>query len=90
MAPFQLVLEGVRARQLQDALLMDNRRMEKEIQRANSSLNFFNIKVTRIEDQVYLKFLVRHRDTFTVLVLSCEYFPAVEILLRPGPETCRR
>ncbi|KDO85591.1 hypothetical protein CISIN_1g0028162mg, partial [Citrus sinensis] len=49
-----LVLEGVRARQLQDALLMDKHMMESEIQQANASLNFFDMKAARIENQVCL------------------------------------
>ncbi|KAI9182601.1 hypothetical protein LWI28_027086 [Acer negundo] len=48
----KLVLEGVRARQLRDALLMDKRRMEREIHRANTSFNFFDMKSARIEDQL--------------------------------------
>ncbi|KDO85586.1 hypothetical protein CISIN_1g0028162mg, partial [Citrus sinensis] len=47
-----LVLEGVRARQLQDALLMDKHMMESEIQQANASLNFFDMKAARIENQL--------------------------------------
>ncbi|KAL5798900.1 hypothetical protein ACOSQ2_003720 [Xanthoceras sorbifolium] len=48
----KLVLEGVRTRQLQGALRMDKRRMEREIQRANASFNFFDMKCARIEDQL--------------------------------------
>ncbi|KAL5794940.1 hypothetical protein ACOSP7_003534 [Xanthoceras sorbifolium] len=48
----KLVLEGVRTRQLQGALSMDKRRMEREIQRANASFNFFDMKCARIEDQL--------------------------------------
>ncbi|KAH9733326.1 E3 ubiquitin-protein ligase BRE1-like 1 [Citrus sinensis] len=48
----KLVLEGVRARQLQDALLMDKHMMESEIQQANASLNFFDMKAARIENQL--------------------------------------
>ncbi|KAB5569032.1 hypothetical protein DKX38_002825 [Salix brachista] len=47
----KLVLEGVRARQMQGSLLMDKQMMEKEIQQANVSLNFFYVKAARIEDQ---------------------------------------
>ena len=50
----QLVLEGVRARQQQNAVLMDNRKMEREIQQGHHSLNFYNMKAARIEDQVLL------------------------------------
>ncbi|KAJ0112961.1 hypothetical protein Patl1_00150 [Pistacia atlantica] len=48
----KLVLEGVRARQMQDALLMEKRTMEREIQRANASFNFYDMKAARIEDQI--------------------------------------
>ncbi|GAV90855.1 zf-C3HC4_3 domain-containing protein [Cephalotus follicularis] len=48
----KLVLEGVRARQLKDALLMDKHTLEMEIQQANTSLNFYDIKAARIEDQL--------------------------------------
>ncbi|XP_062100542.1 E3 ubiquitin-protein ligase BRE1-like 1 isoform X1 [Humulus lupulus] len=47
----KLVLEGLRARQLQDKLLMGKRTLEREIQQANSSLNFYDMKAARIEDQ---------------------------------------
>ncbi|KAG5088186.1 hypothetical protein JHK86_000798 [Glycine max] len=47
-----LVLEGVRARQKQDSLLMEKRVIEQEIQQANISLNLYDVKATRIEDQV--------------------------------------
>ena len=33
---------------------MDKQSMEKEIQQANISLDFFDVKAARIEDQVYL------------------------------------
>ncbi|KAM1140318.1 hypothetical protein ACFX19_041100 [Malus domestica] len=48
----KLVLEGVRARQQQNAVLMDNRKMEREIQQGHHSLNFYNMKAARIEDQL--------------------------------------
>ncbi|KAI9381959.1 hypothetical protein POPTR_014G055800v4 [Populus trichocarpa] len=48
----KLVLEGVRARQLRDSLLMDKQTMEKEIQQANISVDFFDVKAARIEDQL--------------------------------------
>ncbi|KAL9385692.1 hypothetical protein Peur_022702 [Populus x canadensis] len=48
----KLVLEGVRARQMRDSLLMDKQTMEKEIQQANISLDFFDVKAARIEDQL--------------------------------------
>ncbi|KAK6920354.1 hypothetical protein RJ641_016258 [Dillenia turbinata] len=48
----KLVLEGLRTRQLQDALLMDKETMEKDIQQANTSLDLCEMKATRIEDQL--------------------------------------
>ncbi|PQP97498.1 E3 ubiquitin-protein ligase BRE1-like 1 isoform X2 [Prunus yedoensis var. nudiflora] len=48
----KLVLEGVRAKQLQKAVLMDKRKMEREIQQGNASLHFYNMKAARIEDQL--------------------------------------
>ncbi|WCJ22965.1 E3 ubiquitin-protein ligase BRE1-like 1 [Euphorbia peplus] len=48
----KLVLEGVKARQLKDSLLMDKQTMEMKIQQANISLDFFNVKAAGIEDQV--------------------------------------
>lgn len=50
---FQLVLEGIRARQLQDTLLMNKRTMERELQQASNSLSFYDMKSARIEDQVH-------------------------------------
>lgn len=50
----QLVLEGVRARQLQDSLIMEKRSLEREIKQAKLSLNFYDVKAARIEDQVLL------------------------------------
>lgn len=48
----KLVLEGVRARQTQNALLMEKRKMEREIQQGNASVNFYEMKAARIEDQL--------------------------------------
>ncbi|XP_059633890.1 E3 ubiquitin-protein ligase BRE1-like 1 [Cornus florida] len=48
----KLVLEGVRARQLRDALLMDKQTLEKAIQQTNTSLVFYDMKAARIEDQL--------------------------------------
>uniref|UniRef100_A0A5B7BUQ2 E3 ubiquitin protein ligase n=1 Tax=Davidia involucrata TaxID=16924 RepID=A0A5B7BUQ2_DAVIN len=48
----KLVLEGVRARQLRDALLMDKQTMERAIQQANTSVDFYDMKAARIEDQL--------------------------------------
>jgi hypothetical protein len=54
---FQLVLEAVRARQLQDTLLMDKRTMEREVQQANASLCFYDMRAARVEDQVFLSLI---------------------------------
>ena len=54
----QLVLEGVRAKQLQDALLLEKHTMEEEIQQASVSLNFYEMKSARIEDQVCITYFV--------------------------------
>ncbi|XWS35628.1 hypothetical protein CRYUN_Cryun20dG0013300 [Craigia yunnanensis] len=48
----KLVLEGVRAKQLQDALLLEKHTMEKEIQQASASFEFYYMKAARIEDQL--------------------------------------
>lgn len=56
MVLFQLVLEGVRAKQLRDALLSDKHSMEKEIMQAGASLDFFDMKAARIEDQVCMAY----------------------------------
>ncbi|EOX96385.1 Histone ubiquitination proteins group [Theobroma cacao] len=48
----KLVLEGVKAKQLQDALLLEKHTMEKEIQQASASLDFYEMKAARIEDQL--------------------------------------
>lgn len=53
--PVQLVSEGVRARQLLDSLLMDKQTIDKEIQQANISFDFFDVKASRVEDQVFLR-----------------------------------
>lgn len=50
---FQLVLESVKARQQQDSLLMEKRILEREILQANISLDLYNVKAARIEDQVF-------------------------------------
>lgn len=48
----KLVLEGLRARQIHDALLMDRRTMEREVEQANASLDFYDMKAAKIEDQL--------------------------------------
>ncbi|GMI80790.1 hypothetical protein HRI_001748300 [Hibiscus trionum] len=52
LSNLQLVLEGLRAKQLQDTLLLEKHTMEKEIQQASASLDFYNMKAARIEDQL--------------------------------------
>ncbi|CAK8541332.1 unnamed protein product [Lathyrus sativus] len=47
----KLVLEGVRARQKQDSLILEKRLMDQENQQSNVSLNLYNTKAARIEDQ---------------------------------------
>lgn len=47
----KLVLEGVRARQLNDSLLLDKKTTERKIQQGNTLINFCEIKAERIEDQ---------------------------------------
>ncbi|OMP00714.1 Zinc finger, RING-type [Corchorus olitorius] len=48
----KLVLEGVKAKQLQEALLLEKHTIEKEIQQANATLEFYDMKAARIEDQL--------------------------------------
>ncbi|TYH99763.1 hypothetical protein ES332_A11G088900v1 [Gossypium tomentosum] len=48
----KLFLEGVRSKQLQDALLFEKHTMEKDIQQASSSLDFYETKAARFEDQL--------------------------------------
>ncbi|KAL8170342.1 hypothetical protein V2J09_022146 [Rumex salicifolius] len=48
----KLVLEGVKACQMRDALLMEKLSIEKKIQQASLTADFFAIKAARIEDQV--------------------------------------
>ncbi|MED6111642.1 ubiquitin-like modifier hub1 [Stylosanthes scabra] len=48
----KLVLEGVRARQKQDSLVMEKRVMQQEIQQANVTRNLYDSKAARIEDQL--------------------------------------
>ena len=56
MVLFQLVLEGVKAKQLQGTLLLEKHTMEKEIQQASASLDFYEMKAARIEDQVCITY----------------------------------
>lgn len=48
----KLVLEGVQARQLRDALLRDKQTMKKALQQAKESVDFYDLKAARIEDQL--------------------------------------
>ncbi|KAL6499438.1 ubiquitin-like modifier hub1 [Orobanche hederae] len=48
----KLVLEGVRARQLGDTLLMEKRMLEKTVQPTKQTVDFYNFKAARIEDQL--------------------------------------
>ncbi|CAN1845189.1 E3 ubiquitin-protein ligase BRE1-like 1 [Linum perenne] len=48
----KLVLEGVRARQLHESLFTDKLFLQREIQQAKVSLDFFKVKTAKIEDQL--------------------------------------
>ncbi|KAK6162595.1 hypothetical protein DH2020_002436 [Rehmannia glutinosa] len=48
----KLVLEGVRARQMGDALLMEKRMLEKSVQQTKKTVDFYDFKAGRIEDQL--------------------------------------
>ncbi|XP_022944813.1 E3 ubiquitin-protein ligase BRE1-like 1 [Cucurbita moschata] len=48
----KLVLEGVRARQLHEIMLIEKQTFEKEVQQANASLVLYETKTDRIEDQL--------------------------------------
>ncbi|KAG8391552.1 hypothetical protein BUALT_Bualt01G0199500 [Buddleja alternifolia] len=48
----QLVLEGVRARQTGDALLMEKRMLEKAVQQIKKTVDFYDFKAGRIQDQL--------------------------------------
>lgn len=50
----KLVLEGVRARQLRDTLLMDKQNVEREIHQTNALIDFYEMKAAKIEDQLKL------------------------------------
>ncbi|XVE99123.1 hypothetical protein REPUB_Repub03eG0170000 [Reevesia pubescens] len=52
LSEIELVLEGVRTKQQQNALLFEKHTMEKEIQHVSASLDFYEMKVARIEDQL--------------------------------------
>ncbi|XP_011089870.1 E3 ubiquitin-protein ligase BRE1-like 1 [Sesamum indicum] len=48
----KLVLEGVRARQTEDALLMEKRMLEKAVQQTKKTVDFYDYKAGKIEDQL--------------------------------------
>ncbi|MCL7049427.1 hypothetical protein MKW94_001260, partial [Papaver nudicaule] len=50
----KLVLEGVQARQLQDSLCLEKLNKERELQLANASLNYYELKGARLGDQLKL------------------------------------
>ncbi|WOG95523.1 hypothetical protein DCAR_0414846 [Daucus carota subsp. sativus] len=47
----KLVIEGARARQLRDTILMEKQTMYRTFQQASSLVDFFETKTSRIEDQ---------------------------------------
>ncbi|KAF5191065.1 E3 ubiquitin protein ligase [Thalictrum thalictroides] len=56
----KLVLEGAKARQLQDSLRIEKQTVETELRQANASMDFYSMKGARIEDQ--LRMLSDHRE----------------------------
>ncbi|XP_077235379.1 histone mono-ubiquitination 1 isoform X2 [Tasmannia lanceolata] len=48
----KLVLESVKARQLQDVLYSEKQTMEKEMLQANASLDFYDMKAAQIDEQL--------------------------------------
>ncbi|XP_057808384.1 E3 ubiquitin-protein ligase BRE1-like 1 isoform X2 [Salvia miltiorrhiza] len=48
----KLVLEGVRSRQMGDALLMEKSMLNKSVQHSKKTIDFYNFKAGRIEDQL--------------------------------------
>ncbi|KAK4414625.1 E3 ubiquitin-protein ligase BRE1-like 1 [Sesamum alatum] len=48
----KLVLEGVRARQTEDALLMEKRMLEKGVQQTKKTVDFYDYKAGKLEDQL--------------------------------------
>lgn len=72
---FQLVLEGVRSRQLQDSILMEKQTMEREFQRANTSLGFFVLKAGRIDDQVFVYLCLISTQLLKNANIVSMYFP---------------
>ncbi|XP_068634247.1 E3 ubiquitin-protein ligase BRE1-like 1 [Aristolochia californica] len=48
----KLVLEGVRTKQMLDALYMEKQHLERELRQASASLDLYNFKAIRIEEQL--------------------------------------
>ncbi|KAL1543350.1 ubiquitin-like modifier hub1 [Salvia divinorum] len=48
----KLVLEGVHSRQMGDALLMEKSMLDKSVQHTKKTVDFYNFKASRIEDQL--------------------------------------
>uniref|UniRef100_A0A1D1YAN6 E3 ubiquitin protein ligase n=1 Tax=Anthurium amnicola TaxID=1678845 RepID=A0A1D1YAN6_9ARAE len=57
----KLVLESVKERQMQDGLQMDIQSMNKDMEKANASLDYYNLKVVRMEDQVIFYTMIGFR-----------------------------
>ncbi|XP_040961713.1 E3 ubiquitin-protein ligase BRE1-like 1 isoform X3 [Gossypium hirsutum] len=73
----KLFLEGVGSKQLQDALLFEKHTMEKDLQQASSSLDFYEMKAARIEDQVCMTYFVWNNLLQVIQILRL-----VQILLQ--------
>ncbi|KAK9148338.1 hypothetical protein Scep_007095 [Stephania cephalantha] len=54
LSEIELVLEGLRVRQLQDALRLEKQSMEKVLHQANASKDLYELKGSRIEDQLHM------------------------------------
>lgn len=52
MLLFQLVLEGLRSRQMGDALLVEKNMLEKSVHHTKKTIDVYEFKADRIEDQV--------------------------------------
>lgn len=87
---FQLVMEGIRARQQQDALLKENQTLEKAIQETKATCSFYELKVGRIDDQVYIVLCSTSNNFCFVGINGADVCIAVKNMLRPSPEACRR
>lgn len=71
---FQLFIESVSSKQLQDALLFEKHTMEKDLQLASSSLDFYDMKAARIEDQVCMTYFVWNNLLRVIQILSLVQF----------------